>query len=61
VAGQTGASPTDLDLSRNSRYLYTMDGGTDAISSFQVKEDGSLVKIDFDEGLPASSVGIAAR
>jgi 6-phosphogluconolactonase (cycloisomerase 2 family) len=61
VAGQTGAGPTDMDLSRNSSYLYTMDGGSDAIGSFQVKEDGSLVKIDFDEGLPASSVGMAAR
>jgi 6-phosphogluconolactonase (cycloisomerase 2 family) len=61
VAGETGATPIDMDLSRNSQYLYTLDSGADAISSFRVRADGSLEKIDFDEGLPASSVGLAAR
>jgi 6-phosphogluconolactonase (cycloisomerase 2 family) len=61
AAGETGSAPIDMALSWDSQYLYSLDSGSDAISGFRVHADGSLEKIDFVEGLPASSVGLAGR
>jgi 6-phosphogluconolactonase len=58
VAGATGATPTDVDLSRDGRYLYAHVSG--AISGFRVDSDGSLTPVAGATGLPAGSVGIAA-
>jgi 6-phosphogluconolactonase (cycloisomerase 2 family) len=62
ITGVTGAgtSPIDAALSRNGRFLYTINTGSDDISVFAVGADGSLTALDGIGGLPASSVGLAA-
>ncbi len=62
VTGHTtpGGSPIDAALSRNSQYLYVLSGGTNTVTAFEVRADGSLTSIG-DINIPAGSVGIAAR
>lgn len=58
----TGAQPLDLDISRDSRYLYVMKNGTGTIGAFSVKSDGSLTGLDDTPGLVARGgyMGLAA-
>jgi 6-phosphogluconolactonase len=55
-----GAGNIDLALSGNSRYLYELDGDR-GISGFRVAADGHLTAVGKVSGLPASTVGLAAR
>jgi 6-phosphogluconolactonase len=57
----TGAAPIDAALARGSRFLYVLAGTAHEIDSFEVNADGSLDPVDVDGGLPAGSVGLAAR
>lgn len=52
-----GFGPTDLDLSRDGRFLYVLSTNTGAIAGFELN-DGSLQQV---EGLPLSIQGIAVR
>jgi 6-phosphogluconolactonase (cycloisomerase 2 family) len=64
VTGNIGAgsSPTEMALSRDSRFLYAFSGGTHRIAAFAVGADGSLTALpDWIGGLPASANGLAAR
>ncbi|MBI3365077.1 MAG: beta-propeller fold lactonase family protein [Ignavibacteriae bacterium] len=56
-----GSKPIDMALSINSRYLYTLNAGTQSVSAFQVNSDGTLTSLTSITGLPASAVGLAAR
>lgn len=60
VAAKPGHGPTDLALSRNSKFLYVMDSGDGAIAGFAVNLDGSLTALTTVTGLPAGDVGLAA-
>ncbi|MFZ0633472.1 MAG: beta-propeller fold lactonase family protein [Acidobacteriaceae bacterium] len=64
VVGQTPADTTNIDVAASSdgRYLYTLYAATGAIGIFAVQEDGSLVSVGQQDGLPASAGinGIAA-
>jgi 6-phosphogluconolactonase (cycloisomerase 2 family) len=64
-AGVTGlvSAPTDMAMSRNSRYLYVLNSATGAISVFRVQADGGLVTQVGVTGLPAdgSISGLAAH
>ncbi len=60
AAGLTGSSPTDMALSNNNAFLYALNSGAHTISAFQVLPDGSLASIGVT-GVPAGSVGLAAR
>jgi 6-phosphogluconolactonase len=57
----TGATPIDAALSRGSRFVYTLNDGADEIQGFRVAADGSLDSVTAVGGLPASSVGLAAK
>jgi 6-phosphogluconolactonase (cycloisomerase 2 family) len=63
ATGVTGASssPTDAAVSNNSRYLYVLASGSHEVRAFVVAADGSLSPVNGAAGLPAGSVGIAAR
>lgn len=65
VTGSTGAgtAPIDLDFSRNSRFLYVLNGsgGGAEIDGFAAGSDGSLTPVATATGLPGSSVGLAVR
>lgn len=36
------STPLDMDVSRNSRFLYVLEGATGNIMGFETGEDGSL-------------------
>jgi 6-phosphogluconolactonase len=61
VAGRTppGTPAIDLALSANSRYLYSLAGGT--ISVFRVSPNSSLAPVQVVTGLPPSTAGLVAR
>ena len=50
-----GATPLDLDVSQDSKYLYVLKAGTNSIGAFAVSRDGSLAN------LPDGVGGLAAR
>jgi 6-phosphogluconolactonase len=58
--GITGASttPLDMDVSRNSRFLYVIEGGTGNVMGFAIGRDGSLTPMaDVPPPLPARPRG----
>jgi 6-phosphogluconolactonase (cycloisomerase 2 family) len=46
-------------LSRDGRFLYTLNGGAREIQGFAVDPDGSLDALGTVGGLPAGAVGLA--
>lgn len=56
-----GSTPIDMALSRNSRYLYVLNGGDRTIGVWSIRSDGSLQGRGALPGLPATANGIAAR
>jgi 6-phosphogluconolactonase (cycloisomerase 2 family) len=59
--GMTGAGPTDMALSGNSRFLYAITPGSGEVAAFRVQADGSLTALAAASGIPASTVGLAAH
>ena len=57
-----GGAPLDLDLSRDSRFLYALDNGTGTVAAFVVHEDGTLTALPKTPGLAANAgyMGLAA-
>lgn len=55
-----GGGNVDLALSGNSRFLYQLNGNR-SISGFRIAADGHLSAVGTVAGLPASTVGLAAR
>ena len=55
-----GGGNIDLALSGNSRYLYQLNGDR-SISGFRIEADGHLTPAGRTAGVPASTVGLAAR
>jgi 6-phosphogluconolactonase (cycloisomerase 2 family) len=64
VSGSTGDSsskPIDLALSRDSRFLYSLNSGSHSVSAFRVRADGSLQNLPGLSGIPAAANGLAAQ
>ena len=57
----TGAGPLDLALAKQSRLLYSLNSGVPEIQGFAVNGDGSLDPLGSIGGLPAGTIGLAAR
>jgi 6-phosphogluconolactonase len=58
-----GATPLDLDVSQDSKFLYVLEAGSNTIGAFAVSHDGSLTNLpDGVGGLSnrAGQMGIAA-
>jgi hypothetical protein len=49
-----------LDLSRNSKFLYTLNCGARNLNGFHVQSDGGLVPLGAFGTLPVGAVGVAA-
>ena len=60
VSGTTGAGPIDMDMSRNGRYLYTLNAGGNSISAFRVDAQGGLTAVGTTAGLPAGANGLVS-
>ena len=63
ITGTTGAGskPIDMALSRNGRFLYSLNTGSHTISAFRVNANGSLQALSGLSGLPAGANGLAAQ
>ncbi len=63
AAGSLGAgsTPTDVAVSADGRHLYALGAGSLAITSFEVRSDGSLLTVGRGAGLPRGTVGLAAN
>lgn len=59
VTGTTGGNPTDMALSRDSRYLYVLVNALNRIAVFRVAADGSLEALPPRAGTPAGLAGLA--
>jgi 6-phosphogluconolactonase len=57
-----GATPLDLDMSKNGNFLYVFKNGTGTIGAFSVAGDGSLTPLPDTPGLVARAgyMGLAA-
>ena len=56
-----GSDPTDLALSENSRFLFSLNPGSGTIAGWSISSEGSLEFTGSASGIPASASGIAAR
>ena len=56
-----GSSPIDMGLTDDGRYLYVLSGGSNSITGYRVEAEGSLVEVEFVDGLPAGVNGLIAR
>ena len=63
VSARTGAGsgPTDMALTRNSRFLFTLNPANGTLSSFGVGPRGRLTPLALVGGIPASATGLVAR
>jgi len=62
IAAASDAGPIDMALSRNSRYLYTLNAGGQSITIYRVNNGhGDLTPLGSVAGLPASANGLAAE
>jgi 6-phosphogluconolactonase (cycloisomerase 2 family) len=62
ITGQLpeGAAPIDMALSKDGKYLYSIDSANGRVEIFRV-HGGKLNRVDSVTGLPVSIQGIAAR
>jgi 6-phosphogluconolactonase (cycloisomerase 2 family) len=62
VAANTGngSAPTDIALTKDSKFLYVLENGSHVVSGWRVGTDGSLVSIGEFGPIPAGAAGIAA-
>jgi 6-phosphogluconolactonase (cycloisomerase 2 family) len=63
ITGNTGVGsvPIDMALSRDSRFLFSLNSGNGTLSAFRVNANGSLQSIIGLNGIPAGANGLAAR
>lgn len=53
-----GSLPLDMAISRDSKYLYVLEGKLPGVAGFQIQSDGSLVQIQDLRGTPVTSYGM---
>lgn len=63
ITGNTGSGsgPIDMALSRDSRFLYSLNSRSGTFSAFRVNSKGALIEIPGVSGIPAGANGLAAR
>jgi len=56
------AAPLDVGISRDGRFLYTLNAGTGTVAAFKVELDGHLTSLGEVDGLPVDgAAGLAVR
>jgi len=60
VEATTGAAPTDVALSNNESYLYTINASSHTISEYKKSPNGRLNNMGEISGLPAFATGLVA-
>jgi 6-phosphogluconolactonase len=57
----TGSHPLDESITPDGRYLYVLADGFGTVEAWRIAADGSLHHLGNAGGLPAGTVGLAAR
>ena len=61
MTATTGSGATDLAVSPDRGYLYSLSGNPRTIQAFEIHADGALVGLAPLPGVSATAVGLAAR
>jgi 6-phosphogluconolactonase (cycloisomerase 2 family) len=63
VTASTGEAsrPIDLGITRDGRFLYTLNSGNQTLGMFKIKSDGSLESLGSIGGIPEGANGLVAR
>jgi len=61
MTATTGSGATDLAMSPDRGYLYSLSGNPRTIQAFEIHADGALVGLPPLPGVSATAVGLAAR
>jgi 6-phosphogluconolactonase (cycloisomerase 2 family) len=61
IGAVAGDGPIDLDFDAQSRWLYVLNGRDDTVSVYTRSHKGTLKAMSTFSGLPATTVGLAAR
>jgi 6-phosphogluconolactonase len=61
ITAVTGAGATDLAVSPDRGYLFSLSGGPHTITPFAISADGSLTAMAALPGAPAAATGLVAR
>jgi 6-phosphogluconolactonase len=61
ITATTGAGATDLAVSPDRGYLYSLAGGPHTINTFAISADGKLTTLTPLPGAPTSAIGLVAR
>jgi len=59
--GNTGAGATDLAITGNSQFLYTLNGGSHTISIFGVSQSRGDLEANGSASVATGAVGLAAK
>jgi 6-phosphogluconolactonase len=59
--GMTGMGPTDLAVTDDNQYLYTLNARDHSFTVFSIAADGMLTKKNDVQGAPMNAVGLVAR
>jgi hypothetical protein len=61
MTATTGSGATDLAVSQDRGYLYSLSGNPRTIEAFEIHADGAQVGLPPLPGVSATAVGLAAR
>lgn len=61
VTAAAGTGPTDLAVSPERGYLYSLAGGSHTVNIFSISSDGTLTAQPALPGMPAGTSGLVAR
>ncbi|HEY3290163.1 MAG TPA: beta-propeller fold lactonase family protein [Anaerolineae bacterium] len=60
LTGAPNSHPSDMSISRNGQFLFSLNNTAHTITGFKIGADGSLTSVTLVANLPASAVGLAA-
>jgi 6-phosphogluconolactonase len=55
-----GSTPTDMAISGDGSFLYTLNSGSQTVGLFEVELGGGLKQLPYAGGVPTGSVGLVA-
>ena len=59
--GTTGAGATDVAITENSQFLYSLNGGAHTITGFGVSQSNGSLDANGAVSVPTGAVGLAAK
>lgn len=60
-AANEGGFPLDMAVSRDGRFLFALNAGSEAIEAYAIQSNGTLRLVELESNLPFSANGLIAR